>query len=169
MTVSMYQVLVPSLVRTFNNLVGILEKAAAHATAKNIDPTVLINARLYPDMFALARQVQIATDIGRKGAARLADVEVAAYADQEASFPELIERVKNTITFLESLTPEQIDGTEEKEINLSFGKQSFSFLGQPYVLGFILPNVYFHVTTTYGILRHCGVELGKVDFLGKPE
>ena len=168
MTISMYQASVPSLMRSLNNLVTILEKGAAHAEAKKIDPAVLINSRLYPDMFPLVKQVQVASDIARKGAARLAGLEAPSLEDNETSFTELIARLDQTTAYLETLTPEQIDGSEEKSITLPVGKDTMTFEGLPYLLYFILPNVYFHVTTTYDILRHCGVELGKADYLGKP-
>jgi uncharacterized protein len=168
MKISMYQASMPGLVRSLSNLVVILEKADAHATAKKIDPTVLINSRLSPDMFPLGRQVQVASDIARRGAARLAGLEAPAMDDTETTFPELITRLQKTIDYLKQITPAQIDGSEEKEITLPIGKETMQFAGMPYLLYFILPNVYFHVTTAYGILRHCGVELGKGDFLGKP-
>jgi len=168
MTISMYQALIPPATRSLNNLMTILEKAATHAETKKIDPAVLINARLYPDMFHLGKQVQIATDVTRRGAARLAGLEAPAMEDNESSFPELIDRVKKTIAYLETLTPEQIDGSEQKTIILPMGKESITLEGMPYLMSFVLPNLYFHATTTYGILRHCGVELGKRDFLGNP-
>jgi hypothetical protein len=168
MTISMYQTLMPSIVRSLNNLMAILEKGAAHAEARKIDPSILINSRLYPDMLPLARQVQIASDIARRGAARLAGLEAPQMEDTETSFPELIVRLQKTIAYLETLTPEQIDGSEEKSISLPVGKETINFGGLSYLLYFILPNVYFHVTTAYNILRHCGVELGKRDFLGNP-
>ncbi len=168
MTISMYQASVPSLMRSLNNLVSILEKGAAHAEVKKIDPAVLINSRLYPDMFPLMQQVQIASDIARRGAARLAGLEAPKVEDDETTFPQLIARLEKTTAYLETLTPDQIDGSEEKSITLPVGKEIMTFEGLPYLLYFILPNVYFHVTTTYDILRHCGVELGKADYLGKP-
>ncbi len=168
MTITMYQASIPPLIRALNNLVGVLEKGAAHAEAKKIDPTVLINSRLYPDMFPLAKQVQIASDVSRRGVARLAEVEAPAMEDKETTFPELIERLQKTTAFLATITAAQIDGSEQKSIALPMGDQTMTFEGLPYLVGFILPNVYFHVTTTYNILRHNGVELGKIDFLGKP-
>lgn len=168
MTISMYQASVPALIRSLNNLAAILEKGAAHAEAKKIDPAVLINSRLYPDMFPLGRQVQIASDIARRGAARLAGLEAPKLEDYETTFAQLIDRLHQVIAFLESLTAEQIDGSEEKSITLPMGKDTMTFEGLSYLLYFILPNVYFHVTTAYDILRHCGVELGKGDYLGKP-
>jgi uncharacterized protein len=167
MTISMYQASVPSLIRSLNNLAAILEKGAAHAEAKKIDPAVLIGSRLYPDMFSLGRQVQIASDIARRGAARLAGLEAPKMEDNETTFPELIARLQKTTSYLETLTPNLIDGSEEKSISLPVGKDTMTFEGMSYLLYFILPNVYFHVTTAYNILRHCGVEVGKIDFLGK--
>ncbi|MDJ0675487.1 MAG: DUF1993 domain-containing protein [Calothrix sp. MO_167.B42] len=169
MTISMYQASVPSLIRSLNNLAAILEKGAAYAEAKKIDPAVLIGSRLYPDMFPLSKQVQIASDVARRGAARLAGLEAPTMEDNETTFPELIARLKNTTSYLETLTPNLIDGSEEKSIELQVGTDTMTFKGMPYLLYFILPNVYFHVTTAYDILRHCGVEVGKRDFLGKPD
>jgi uncharacterized protein len=168
MTISMYQASIPVMVRSMNNLISILEKGAASAEVRKIDESVMLNLRLYPDMLPLVKQVQIVSDISRRGMARLAGVDAPAMADTEATFAELVERMKATIAFLETLTPEQIDGTEEKAIELKVGPQTMQFEGLPYLVGFVLPNVYFHVTTAYNILRHSGVELGKMDFLGKP-
>ncbi len=139
---------------------------AAHAEAKKIEPMVLIGFRLYPDMFPLSKQVQIASDLARRGMARLAGVEAPAMEDTETTFPELINRLQKTISYLETLTPEQIDGTEAKTIELPIREEIFTFDGQSFLLYFVLPNVYFHVTTAYDILRHCGVEIGKADYLG---
>jgi uncharacterized protein len=165
MAITMYQASIPPLTRVLNNLAAILEKGAAHAEAKKIDPTVLINSRLYPDMFPLAKQIQIASDVARKGAARLAGLEAPKIEDDETTFPELIARLKKTA---ETFTPAQIDGSEEKSISLPVGDKTMTLEGLPYLVSFILPNVYFHVSTAYNILRHCGVELGKLDYLGKP-
>jgi uncharacterized protein len=168
MTISMYQASVPVIIRSLTNLAAILEKAAAHAEAKKIDQSVLLGSRLFPDMLPLIKQVHIATDITRRGVARLAEVEPPAFEDNETTFAELIDRIHNNITYLNTLTPAQIDGSEEKTITLTVGKQTMTFQGLPYLTGFILPNLYFHTTTTYNILRHNGLELGKIDFLGKP-
>jgi len=168
MKISMYQASVPVLKRMLNNLADILQKGAAHAEAKKIDPAVLIAGRLYPDMFALARQVQTATDTAKGCAARLAGKEIPKYEDNEATFPELVARVKKTVAFLDTCKPEQIDGTEDKSITLKMRSGDLTFTGIAYLLHFALPNFYFHVTTAYDILRHNGVELGKLDFLGKP-
>ncbi len=169
MTISMYQVAIPSLVRSLNNLVAILEKGAAHAETKKIDPSVLIATRLYPDMLPLIRQVHIGSDIARRGVARLAGVEAPAVEDNETTFTELCDRLRSAVVYIESFKPEQIDGSEENVITLTVGKETLTFSGQAYLLFFILPNVYFHVTTAYDILRHCGVKLGKRDFLGAPQ
>jgi uncharacterized protein len=168
MTISMYQASIPPMMRSIDNLVVILAKGAADAEARKIDPTVLINSRLYPDMLPLSKQVQIVSDVSRRGAARLAGCEAPAMADTETTFAELIERLKNTNAFLATLTPAQIDGSETKAIALPMGKETINFEGLPYLVSFVLPNVYFHVTTAYNILRHSGVKLGKLDFLGKP-
>ena len=168
MSISMYQASVPVSIRTLNNLIGILEKGAIYAETKKIDPSVLVNSRLFPDMFPLSKQVQIASDIAKRGAAQLAGVEAPKFEDNETTFPELIERAQKTISYLDTFKPEQIDGSEERTITLQMRDNTLSFQGMPFLLYFVLPNVYFHVTTAYNILRHCGVEVGKQDFLGKP-
>jgi uncharacterized protein len=168
MTISMYQASVPALIRSLNNLIAILAKGAADAETRKIDPAVLINSRLYPDMLPLFKQVQIASDISRRGAARLAGLDAPAMADNETTFAELIDRLQQTNAYLATLTPAQIDGSESRSISLPMGKETMHFEGLPYLLYFVLPNVYFHVTTAYNILRHAGVPLGKIDFLGKP-
>lgn len=167
MSLSMFQASAPVFIRVMNNLKVVLDKGAAHAAANKIDPTVLLNSRLFPDMFALVRQVQIASDNAKGGGARLAGLTPPKYEDNEASFPELNARIEKTVAFLQTLTPAQIDGSEAKTINISFGPKSFTFQGQAYLFGLVLPNLYFHVTTAYNILRHCGVPVGKEDFLGK--
>jgi hypothetical protein len=167
MTISMYQASVPTIVRALNNLAAVLEKADQHAGAKNIEPAAFVNARLYPDMFGLAKQVQIASDISKGGAARLAQVEPPAFEDNETTFPQLIERVKKTIAFLETLKPSQIDGSEARTVTWKTRTATKSMEGQPYLLNHVLPNVFFHCATAYDILRHNGVELGKQDFLGR--
>ncbi len=166
MKMSMYQVAVPPPIRVLTSLVAILEKAVAHCEAKKIDPSVLVNARLFPDMFPLSRQVQIATDVAKGGAARLAGQDPPAYEDNESTFAELIARVRKTIEFLKTFSAAQLDGTEDKSITLKMRNGDRHFQGMAYVQSFVLPNVYFHVTTAYNILRHNGVEIGKQDFLG---
>lgn len=167
MTISMYQASVPTFIHSLTNLANILTKAAGYAEAKKIDPSVLVNARLAPDMFPLSKQIQIATDVVKGGAARLAGVETPSFPDTETTFAELQERVAKTIAFLKTITPTQVDGSEEKSISLKVGPNQMSFNGQDYLLQFVIPNVYFHVTTTYAILRHSGLDVGKADFLGK--
>jgi uncharacterized protein len=166
MTVSMFQASVPVFIRALNNLSAILEKGAVHANARKVEEAVLLHSRMFPDMFPLVRQVQIATDTARSGAARLAGAEYPAYEDNETTFAQLIARIRNTVTYLESLQPSQIDGSEDKTISWQSRSSTKSMQGQPYLFNHLLPNVYFHVTTAYNILRHNGVELGKKDFLG---
>jgi hypothetical protein len=168
MKISMYQASVPAFVHALSNLVVILEKGAAHAEAKKIDPSVLVGARLFPDMFPLSRQVQIASDIARSGAARLAGIEFPSYEDNEKSFPELVERTKKTIDFLQTLKSEQFEGAEDKTVTWQTRSSSKSMQGLPYLQSHVAPNVFFHIATAYNILRHNGVELGKKDFLGNP-
>jgi hypothetical protein len=165
-SISMYVVSIAPIIRSLSNLRAILEKAAAYAEAKKIAPSVLINASLYPDMFPLSRQVQIATDVAKGAASRLAGLEPPKFEDDESSFPELLQRVDKTLALLESLKPEQIDGSEDRTIALPMHDKTANFKGLPYLLDFVLPNVYFHVTTVYAILRHNGLEIGKKDFLG---
>jgi uncharacterized protein len=167
MTISMYQASVPAFIRMLNNLAAILEKAAAHCEAKKIDPAVLINYRLYPDMFNFAKQVQVASDAAKNGTAYLAGTEPPKFENTEQTFPELIDRIRKTIDFVNSFTPEQIDGTEEKEVTIQRGETTVTYRGQEYLLNRVLPNFYFHITTAYDILRHNGVELGKRDYLGR--
>jgi hypothetical protein len=167
MKVSMYQSSIPPITRSLNNLVAILEKAAAHAEAKKIEPEVLVNSRLYPDMFPLVKQVQLASDISKAGTARLAQVAPPAFEDTEATIPDLVARLRKTVAFLETLKPEQIDGSEDRTVTWKTRTSERSMQGLPYLFNHVLPNVFFHVTTAYNILRHNGIEIGKQDFLGK--
>jgi hypothetical protein len=166
MRISMYQTSVPVFIRMLTNLEAILKKAAAYAEARKIDPSVLINSRLYPDMFPLVRQIQIAADTAKGAAARLAGIEPPTYEDNEASFDELSARLQKTITYLESFKPEQIDGSEERTITLKYHGEEVSYSGFNYLLKSVLPNFFFHVATAYGILRHSGLDIGKKDYLG---
>ena len=168
MTISMYQASVPRLVNMLTNLSAILDKAQAHVDAKKIDATALTAFRLFPDMLNLSRQVQIASDTAKGVVARLAGVEIPAYADDEVSFADLKARVEKTIAFVSGFTAEQIDGTEDKAIVTTRGDKETHYTGMQFLLGHAMPNVYFHVTTAYNILRHNGVEIGKRDYLGKP-
>jgi hypothetical protein len=162
----MYTASVPVLERALSNLRVILEKGAAHAAAKKIEPSVLLNARLFPDMFPLSRQVQIAADMAKGCAGRLAGLEIPKFEDTESTFPELIARLDKTIAFVKTATPEQVNGTEEKTVTLPSRNGTMEFKGLSYLFNFVLPNVHFHATTTYDILRHNGVELGKSDYIG---
>ncbi len=168
MTISMYQASAPRFVNMLNNLSAVLDKAAAHAEAKKIDPAVLTGDRLYPNMLPLTSQVRIACDNAKGAVARLAGVEIPKHEDTEQSFAELKARIARTVAFVQSIQPAQIDGSEEREILLKLGGTEVKFKGMQYLLGFALPNFYFHVVTAYDILRHDGVELAKRDYIGNP-
>lgn len=168
MSLSMYVASVPVFQRMLDNLDGVLDKGAAYAQARAIDPAVLLNSRLSPDMFPLLRQVQIACDMCKGGVARLAGEDVPAWEDREQTFADLKTRIARTREFVSGFAAERFDGAETRNIRLELRAGPLSFTGQGYLLNFVLPNVYFHITTAYAILRHCGVELGKRDFLGKP-
>ena len=168
MTISMYQASAPRLANMLRNLDAILTRAQAHATAKKIDPAVLLGARLFPDMLPFVKQVQIATDHAKGCVARLAGVEVPKFEDTEQSFEELRARIARIIAFVESFSATQIDGSEERDIALKAGGQEMSFKGLTYLLGYAMPNFYFHLVTAYNILRHNGVEIGKRDYIGTP-
>jgi len=166
MTISMYRASVPVFKRTLENLDAILDKAIKYADERKIEHNVLLQGRLAPDMFNLIRQVQIATDQAKGGVARLAGQEPPKFDDIESSFADVKARIAKTIAFLNSFRPEQIDGSEARDITLSVGGQTMKFKGLDYLLSFVTPNIYFHVTTTYAILRHNGLNIGKGDFLG---
>jgi len=154
------------IVMMLNNLTAILEKAEALAKERSIEENVLLNWRLTPDMFPFARQVQIAADFAKGTSARLAGAEAPSYADEEASFADLKRRIAKTIAFVKSFKPGDIDGSEDRDITLTVGGQEMHFKGEPYLLRFALPNFYFHATTAYGLMRACGVTIGKRDFIG---
>jgi hypothetical protein len=168
MPMSMYRASVPIFLQILPALSAVLDKAAAHAAAKKIDPQVFIDSRLYPDMFPLSRQIQIATDFAKGACARLAGLEPPKYADTERSFDDLKTRIAKTVDFIKEFKPAQIDGSEERDISLVLGGQPQKFKGEAYLTGLVLPNFFFHVTTAYAILRHNGVELGKQDFMRAP-
>ena len=167
MSVSMYEAAVPTMTRGLENLAAILEKAAAHAEAKKIAPEVLVGARLFPDMFPLAKQVQIASDSAKGGCARLAQAEIPSYEDNETTFAQLAERARKTVAFLKTLKPEQFEGAETRTVTWKVRAGERSMQGQPYLFTHVLPNFFFHCDTTYDILRHNGVDIGKGDFLGR--
>ncbi|QWD68953.1 DUF1993 domain-containing protein [Polynucleobacter sp. VK25] len=166
MAISMYQASVPQLNKMLTNLSNILKKGEEFAGAKGLDSAVLVEGRLAPDMFPLSKQVQIACDQVKNGMARIAGVEPPKFEDNETTFAQLQERIAKTIAFANSLKPAQVDGTEAKEIKFSIKEWSFEFVGEQYLLTWIIPNFYFHVTAAYAILRHNGVEVGKMDYLG---
>jgi hypothetical protein len=166
MTISMYQSSVPVFVKILGNLKAILQKGEAFAVARKIEPAVLLNSRLYPDMFALTRQVQIAADVAKGACARLTGQEIPKYEDTEATFAELYARIDKTIAYISSFKSDQLDGQEERDITILPGGKEMHFKGQAYLLHWALPNFYFHVMATYAILRHNGVDVGKMDYLG---
>lgn len=168
MTISMYQASVPRFLNILANLSSILDKAQDHVESKKIDATILTTYRLFPDMLPLATQVRIACDTAKGVVARLAGVEIPAYEDNETTLIELKARVAKTIAFIQTVNAAQIDGTEDKDIVTKRGDKETHYKGMQFLLGHAVPNFYFHVTTTYNILRHNGVELGKRDFLGNP-
>jgi uncharacterized protein len=162
---AMFDATISPLKRALNNLSHILKKGEEYADAKSIEHAVLLNARLFPDMYPLIRQVYIATDMSKGAAARLAGVEVPKFDDTETTFAELQARIAKTLAFIDSVKPEQMQGAETRDITITIRKLDLHFTGQDYLLKWVMPNVYFHVTTTYNILRHNGCELGKADFL----
>jgi hypothetical protein len=163
----MYQASVPVFLKMLGNLSAILDKGAAFAAAKKVDPAVLLGYRLAPDMLNLTRQVQIASDHAKRCTARLAGIEPPPYEDNETSFAELKARIDKTVAFIETVEPGRIDGSETREITLKLGGNTKVLSGQTYLLHNALPNFFFHVTTAYAILRHAGVEIGKGDYLGQ--
>lgn len=168
MSISMYQVSVPRFINILGNLSAILDKAQAHVEANKLDQSALTTYRLFPNMFTLARQVQIACDTAKGAVARLAGMDIPVNEDTEQTLAELKKRIATTIAFVQSIQPEQIDGSEDKDITLTRGEKSTTYKGMQFLLGHALPNFYFHVTTAYNILRHNGVPVGKRDYLGNP-
>jgi len=166
MSLTMYTATVPTCIRALNSLASILEKAAAHAETRNISPEVLLNTRLAPDMFPLAIQIHIANDIAQGGAARLAGAPVPAFEAKERTLAEWIASSRATVAYLESLKPAQFEGSEDKTVTWQTRSSTKNMQGTPYLFHHVLPNVFFHVTTAYDILRHSGLELGKLDYLG---
>ena len=164
----MYQASAARFANMLGNLSAILDKAQAHCEARKIDPLVLTGLRLYPDMFPLSRQVQIACDTAKGAVARLAGADIPRHDDTERTFDELKARIAKTVDFVQSVKRERIDGAEEKEIVLQMRSGERRYTGLQFLLGHALPNFYFHVTTAYNILRHNGVDLGKRDYLGNP-
>jgi uncharacterized protein len=166
MEISMYRLSVPVFDRYLSNLSAILDKGAAYAAEKKVDETVLTGMRLFPDMFPLSRQVQIAGDFTKGPCARLAGVEVPKYEDTEKTFAELQARLKKTQDFIKSLKPEQFEGSEKRIITIPIRGVNTEFVGLPYLTAYAFPHFYFHLTTAYNVLRHAGVPVGKTDFIG---
>ena len=167
--ISMYKISVPIFVQFLTSLSAVLDKTADYAEAKKVEPSVLLNTRLAPDMFPLGRQVRAATDHAVNACGRLAGVELPALPNADATIRELKDRIAKTIDFLNGLKPAQIDGSEDKEIKITFPSGAVrEFTGQSLLINNSLPNFYFHCTTAYDIARHCGIELGKRDFMGTP-
>lgn len=166
MSISLYDTAIDTFRRGLGSLDAILSKAEAHAIAKGYDPNNLLRARLAPDMFDLLRQVQIACDMAKSGAARLAGVDVPVHEDKETTFAELHARIAKVLAFVGGLDRAAIDGAADRLVTVPLRDRKMEFKGRDYLVGWVLPNLYFHLTTAYAILRHNGVELGKKDFLG---
>jgi hypothetical protein len=162
---NVYDASVPVFTHFLKSLQAILKKAEAHCTAKKIDPAVLLQARLFPDMFALTRQVQIASDAAKGACARLAGMAIPSFPDEEKSFEELQARIARTIDFMAGLKKDQFEGADTRDIHIKAGPRELDFKGAAFLETWAKPNFYFHLTTAYAILRHNGVELGKPDFL----
>jgi hypothetical protein len=167
MSLTLHTATVPTCSRALNNLAAILEKAAAHAEARKIDPAVLLSARLFPDMLPLAMQIHIANDIAQSGAARLARAEVPTFEAKERTLAEWVAATRGTIAYLESLKPAQFEGAEDRTVTWQTRSSTKNMQGTPYLFHHVLPNVFFHVTTAYDILRQAGLEIGKMDYLGR--
>jgi hypothetical protein len=168
MTLSMYQASVPVFLRALNNLQHVLRKGEAHAEARKYEPSLLLQSRLTVDMLPLTRQIQIATDMAKNCCARLAGVEPLKFEDNETSFAELHARIDRAVEYIKSFKAERIDGSETRAITLQLRSGEQRFEGQGYLLHYVIPNVFFHCTTAYAILREAGADLGKADFIGKP-
>jgi len=168
MTISMYQASVPRFVNILGNLSKIIDKAQAHVDARKIDPATLPNFRLFPDMLPMTTQVQIACDTAKGVVARLSGIDIPVFEDNDKTLGDLKARIEKTIAFIQTIKPAQIDGTEDKEIVIKRGDKETRYKGMQFLLGHATPNFYFHVTTTYNILRHNGIEIGKRDYLGNP-
>ena len=166
MSLSMYEVSIPVLARMLGNLSNLLKKGEVNAQARSIDPKVYIDSRLAPDMYPLARQVQIASDMAKGCAARLAGVEVPSWEDTESTFDELQARIAKTLDFIKGIDAAKLEGSETRTVVLKMRSGELSFSGRDYLLGFAMPNFYFHVTAAYAILRYNGVDVGKMDYLG---
>jgi hypothetical protein len=166
MAFTIYEASIPPMIRSFGNLSKILDKAVAQAKTEDRDLNTLLESRLAPDMHPLTRQIQIASDAAKGCAARLAGVEAPSFPDTETTFADLQARIAKTIDYLKSIKPEQLAGAEDRTVTLKFPQGEMTFTGRDFLTGFALPNFYFHVTTAYGLLRHKGIAIGKMDYLG---
>jgi uncharacterized protein len=166
MSLSLYEFSIPVLLRGLTSLSALLDKGAAYAAAKKFDSIVLVQARLYPDMHPLSRQVQIACDTAKGAAARLAGLEIPKHEDNEVTLADLKQRIAKTVDFLGTVKAEQLRDAESRTIELKFPARTVQFTARAYLTEFVLPNFYFHQTIVYALLRHNGVEIGKADFLG---
>jgi uncharacterized protein len=167
MALSLFDVSIPVLAHGLGNLSAIIDKAIAHTEAKKLDPAILAQARLFPDMFPLARQVQIMCDTAKGAAGRLAGIEIPKHEDNETTLPELKQRIAKTLDFIKGVKASQLEGAETRSIEIKGPNRTLSFTGLSYINQFVLPNFYFHESIAYAILRHNGVEVGKFDFLGE--
>jgi len=168
MTLSMYQASVPVFARALANLRAVLQKGEAFAIEKGFEPEVLLQSRLIADMLPLVRQVQIATDMAKNGSFRLAGIDPPKFEDDETTFAQLYARIDRAVELMQGITADKIDGSEARAITLQMRTGEMKFEGQSYLLDFVIPNLFFHTTTTYAILREAGVPIGKMDFMGAP-
>jgi uncharacterized protein len=168
MPLTVYDALIPPMVRGLENLSHILDKAVAQWKSEDKDLAVLLEARLAPDMFPFTRQIQIVSDVAKMGAGKLAGEEPPSFPDEEKTFPELQQRIAKTLDYIRRFQPEQFDGAEERTVTLKFPSGEMSFGGREFLTGFVLPNFYFHITAAYALLRHNGIAIGKMDYLGPP-
>jgi hypothetical protein len=168
MPFTIYEAAIPPMIRSLQNLSRILDKAVAQAKSEDRSLDALLEARLAPDMFPFTRQVQVVSDTAKGAAARLAGVEAPSFPDEEKTFPELQQRIAKTIDYLKGFNAAQLDGAEDRTVTLKFPNGEMKFSGREYLTGFVLPNFYFHMTTAYALLRHNGIAVGKMDYLGPP-
>jgi hypothetical protein len=168
MAFTVYDALIPPMVHGLENLSRILDKAVAQAKSEDKDLSTLLEARLAPDMFPFSRQIQITSDVAKMGAAKLAGQEQPSFPDEEKTFPELQQRIAKTLDYVRSFQPEQFEGAEARTVTMKFPNGEMSFVGREYLTGFVLANFYFHITVAYALLRHNGIAIGKMDYLGPP-
>ncbi len=168
MPFTIYEAAIPPMIRSLQNLSNILDKAVAQAKSEDKSLDALLEARLAPDMFPFTRQIQVVSDTAKGAAARLAGVEPPGFPDEEKTFPELQQRIAKTVDYLKSFRTAQFDGAEDRTVTLKFPNGEMKFSGREYLTGFVLPNFYFHMTAAYALLRHNGIAVGKMDYLGPP-